>query len=184
PWPSSCVGGDAGRSLRRSNRARLLRLPRRVRFLSVPFLDNADLERKRGAYRDEAFSALGRRNSTDSKMHLGSPMLTHFDSWNSIFMPSDRFVQPATKPATKGQAGLSRRPSCRAARPIAVPSGKIQWTWPVASSYSISQRPHPAPDKMPLPEERSRVFPSFAGASVRSRALTSAPFQPEVYPTR
>src|SRR5207302_6648430 len=98
----------------------------------------------------------------------------------SLFVPSERFVQPATNPATKGHAGLSRRPSCRAARPIAVPSENSQRTEPVASSYSISQRPQPAPDRMLFPRDRRRTLPSLTGASLGKPALTSAPFQPEV----
>src|SRR5436853_1680411 len=126
------------------------------------------------------YSALGRRYSADSKTHRASPLLTHSVSWNSLFVPSERFVQPATNPATKGHAGLSRRPSCRAARPIAVPSENSQRTEPVASSYSISQRPQPAPDRMLFPRDRRRTLPSLTGASLGRPALTSAPFQPEV----
>src|SRR5438105_2151163 len=126
------------------------------------------------------YSALGRRYSADSKTHRASPLLTHSVSWNSLFVPSERFVQPATNPATKGHAGLSRRPSCRAARPIAVPSENSQRTEPVASSYSISQRPQPAPDRMLFPRDRRRTLPSLTGASLGKPALTSAPFQPEV----
>src|SRR5207302_3669967 len=112
------------------------------------------------------YSALGRRYSADSKTHRASPLLTHSVSWNSLFVPSERFVQPATNPATKGHAGLSRRPSCRAARPIAVPSENSQRTEPVASSYSISQRPQPAPDRMLFPRDRRCTLPSLAGASL------------------
>src|SRR6184192_1022343 len=126
------------------------------------------------------YSALGRRYSADSKTHRASPLLTHSVSWNSLFVPSERFVQPATNPATKGHAGLSRLPSCRAARPIAVPSENSQRTEPVASSYSISQRPQPAPDRMLFPRDRRRTLPSLTGASLGKPALTSAPFQPEV----
>src|SRR6266566_7544784 len=126
------------------------------------------------------YSALGRRYSADSKTHRASPLLTHSVSWNSLFVPSERFVQPATNPATKGHAGLSRRPSCRAARPIAVPSENSQRTEPVASSYSISQRPQPAPDRMLFPRDRRCTLPSLAGASLGKPALTSAPFQPDV----
>src|SRR2546421_6503740 len=126
------------------------------------------------------YSALGRRYSADSKTHRASPLLTHSVSWNSLFVPSERFVQPATNPATKGHAGLTRRPSCRAARPIAVPSENSQRTEPVASSYSISQRPQPAPDRMLFPRDRRRTLPSLTGASLGKSALTSAPFQPEV----
>src|SRR2546421_8456394 len=138
------------------------------------------LGRRGSGPRPFVYSALGRRYSADSKTHRASPLLTHSVSWNSFFVTSERLVQPATNPATKGHAGLSRRPSCRAARPIAVPSGNAQWTAPVTSSYSISQRPQPAPERIPLPDDRRRALPSLASASVANRALTSAPFQPEV----
>src|SRR6267378_1403349 len=136
------------------------------------------------AARAVTYFVLSRRYSTESKTHRPSPFPTHSVSWNSILIPRERFVQPATNPATKGHAGFSRRPSRRAAKPIAVPSGNRHWTNPVTSSYSISDRPHPAPESTPFPDESSRTCPSFARTSLRSRALTSAPSHPELYPTK